>query len=180
MANELARRMGEKSWEWWVHTGEIQIDSFGEGHWDRALTQSAAVLAETHAVGGHYMEPSLQIQRAFIFAARGEDDAARLEVERAVAGANPKGGIQAVAPILNHAAQVYLLLGELDRARELIGTLIGTVRESGTRAPGIEADGAATFWRTLARRGEGVCRDRARVGGEPRHLGACCRRRRDL
>jgi class 3 adenylate cyclase/tetratricopeptide (TPR) repeat protein len=148
MANELARRMGEKSWEWWVHTAEIQQGLFGEGLWDEALTQSALVLAETQAVGGHYMEPSLQILRAFIFAARGEDDAARLEAERAVAGANPKGGIQAVAPILNHAAQVHLLLGDRERAHELIASLIGTLRESGTRAPGIEADGAATFWRT--------------------------------
>ena len=52
MANELARRMGEKSWEWWVHTAEIQQESVGEGRWDEALVLSAAVLAETEAVAG--------------------------------------------------------------------------------------------------------------------------------
>jgi tetratricopeptide (TPR) repeat protein len=148
MAGELARRMGEQSWAWWVHAAEIQQEPFGEGRWDEALALSAALLAETEAVGGHYMDPATQMMRAFIFAARGEDDAARFELERGLGSINPSGGMQAVAPTLNVAAQVNLLLGERDRAVDLIGTLVRTIREKGVRAPGPESGSAATIWRT--------------------------------
>jgi tetratricopeptide (TPR) repeat protein len=148
MANELARRMGEKSWEWWVDAAKIQQESVGEGRWDEALVLSAAVLADTEAVGGHYMDGSLQMLRALIFAARGEDSDARFALERGLAAANPKGGTQAVAPILNIGAQVKLLLGDFDGARELIARLLDTLRESGIRAPGLDGGAAATFWRT--------------------------------
>jgi hypothetical protein len=147
MANDLARRLGEKSWEWWVHAGEIQQESFGHGRWDEALVLSADVLAETAAVGGHYMDPSMRMMRALIFAARAEDDAARFELERGLESINPSGGTQAVAPILNEGAQVCLLLGDDDRAAELMAGVLRAVREGRTKAPGIDADGAAAVWR---------------------------------
>jgi tetratricopeptide (TPR) repeat protein len=147
LANEAARRTGDKMQQFWVQTGEIQEELFGEGQWDEALERAATYLQETAAIGGHYMDPTILLCRAYIFAARGEDAAAEADLELALAAIDPSGGVQAIAPNLNAAAQVNQLLGRHDRALELVDRLLDVLQSLSARAPGMRADNAAVFYR---------------------------------
>jgi tetratricopeptide (TPR) repeat protein len=147
LANDAARRTGDKMQQFWVQTGEIQEELFGEGHWDEALERAAAYLEETAAIGGHYMDPTILLCRAYIFAARGEDAAADANLELALAAIDPSGGVQASVPNLNAAAQVNQLLGRYDRALELVDRLLDVLQSLSARAPGFRADNAAVFYR---------------------------------
>ena len=131
------------------------------------------------------MDASLQMLRAFIFAARGEDSDARFALERGPAAANPKGGTQAAAPILNIGAQVNLLLGDFDGARELIARLLDTLRRKRHAGPGLDGGAAATFWRTgFADEWLEIAEEFAETGRvgtcEARHPGTGLGRRRAL
>jgi len=147
LANDAARRTGDKMQQFWVQVGEIFEDLFGEGHWDEAVERATAYLEATAAIGGHYMDPTMHLCRGYIFAARGEDGAAEADLEVALASIDPSGGVQAIAPNLNYAARVNQLLGKHDRAVELIDRLLDVLRVMSVRAPGIRADNAVVFYR---------------------------------
>ncbi|MEP6811740.1 MAG: AAA family ATPase [Actinomycetota bacterium] len=147
LANDTARRTGDKMMQFWTQTGEIQEELFGGGDWDEALERASGYLVATAEIGGHYMDPSIRLLRAFILAARGDDVAAEADVEIGLSAIDPHGAAQAVAPNLNLAAQVNELLGRHDRAVELIDRILDTLRTRSVRAPGIRADGAAAFYR---------------------------------
>jgi class 3 adenylate cyclase len=148
LANEAARRMGDKMMQFWVQTGEIQEELFGDGNWDEALARATAYLEATAAIGGHYLDPTIRLCRAYILAARFEDAAAERDVETALGAIDEGGGIQAVAPNLNAAARVYQLLGKHDRAVEIVDRLLKLLNEGSiSRAPGVRADNAVTFYR---------------------------------
>ena len=134
--------------QFWVQVGEIQEELFGRGEWDEALERASIYLDATAEIGGHYMDPGVQLLRSYIHAARGDDVAAEPGLESALRAIDLQGGTQAVAPNLNLAAQVNVLLGKHDRAGELIDRLLGVIRNASERAPAIRADGAAAFYRT--------------------------------
>jgi predicted ATPase/class 3 adenylate cyclase len=147
LANETSRRMGDKMMQYWVETGEILEELFGDGHWDEALERIAAYLEATSAIGGHYMDPTMQLCAAYIHAARAEDAAAVEQLELALAAIEPRSDVQAVAPSLNTASQVYELLGEHDRAVALIDRLLNFLQTSSARAPALRAENAIAFYR---------------------------------
>jgi class 3 adenylate cyclase len=147
LANETSRRMGDKMMQYWVETGEILEELFSEGRWDEALERIAAYLEATAAIGGHYMDPTLRLCAAYIYAARAEDAAAEKHLELALAGIDLSGGVQAVAPNLNAAAQVNELLGKHDRAVELIDRVLDVLQATSARSPGIRAENAVAFYR---------------------------------
>jgi tetratricopeptide (TPR) repeat protein len=147
LANEMSRRIGDKMMLFWVETGEILEELFGEGHWDDALERIAAYLDGTSAIGGHYQDPTMQLCAAYIHAARAEDAAAVEHLELALAAIEPRGDVQAVAPSLSTASQVYELFGEHDRAVALIDRLLGFLQTATARAPGIRAENAVAYYR---------------------------------
>ncbi len=148
LANDAARRMGDKMMQYWAQTGEIQEVLFAEGSWDEALERATAYLAATAAIGGHYLDPGMRLCRAYIYAARAEDAAAEQDLELALGTIDPSSrDIQAIAPTLNGAAAVNQLLGKHDRAVELVDRLLEVLKTTTARAPGIHADSAAVFYR---------------------------------
>jgi class 3 adenylate cyclase/tetratricopeptide (TPR) repeat protein len=147
LANEMSRRIGDKMMLFWVETGEILEELFGQGRWDEALERITAYLEATSAIGGHYMDPSMQLCAAYIYAARAEDAAAVEYLELALAAIEPRGDVQAVAPSLNTASQVYELLGDHDRAVVLIDRLLDLLRTTTARSPAIRGENAVAFYR---------------------------------
>ena len=158
LANEAARRMGDKMMQFWVQTGEIQEELFGEGHWDEALERATAYLAATAAIGGHYLDPGIRLCRAYIHAARAEDAAAEEDLELALAAVDQSGGdVQAIAPTLNVAASVNQLLGKHDRAVELVDRLLDVLGPRPSVRPGSRGN-AAVFYRAGRPRVAGALR----------------------
>jgi tetratricopeptide (TPR) repeat protein len=93
------------------------------------------------------MDPSMQLCAAYIYAARAEDAAAVEYLELALAAIEPRGDVQAVAPSLNTASQVYELLGDHDRAVVLIDRLLDLLRTTTARSPAIRGENAVAFYR---------------------------------
>jgi class 3 adenylate cyclase/tetratricopeptide (TPR) repeat protein len=147
LANDAARRTGDKMMLFWVETGEILEELFGGGRWDEALERTASHLEATAAIGGHYLDPTVELCRAYIYAARAEDAVAEQHLERALAGIDLSGGVQAIAPNLNAAAQVSELLGKHERSIELIDQLLEVLQTTAARSPGILAANAVAFYR---------------------------------
>lgn len=93
------------------------------------------------------MDPTLRLCAAYIHAARAEDAVAEKHLGLALAVIDLSGGVQAVAPNLNAAAQVNELLGKHDRAVELIDRVLDVLQTTSARSPGIRAENAVAFYR---------------------------------
>jgi class 3 adenylate cyclase/tetratricopeptide (TPR) repeat protein len=123
-ALDAAQRVGDLGMQIWINAGYLYETYYKLGRWDEALERLAAVLRDVERAGGNYMEPNFHVERAEILAARGRASEAHSELERVMAVLDTNRDIQFQASLLHFSAPVYLLLGDLDRARELIERLL--------------------------------------------------------
>ena len=132
---ELARRLGVSAFIRWQEAEEV-LHRYWDGRWDDALAMSEHYLRgiETSR-GGHYMEGMCRSLVAAIAVARGDDDVAWAEAQRALAAARPTKDPQTVNSSLVLAAQVALSVEETAAAAALADELVAAWRLLGIRQP---------------------------------------------
>jgi hypothetical protein len=123
---ELARRCGDRRWEWWLTSGSL-INLFYLGRWNEAL-EAAAGLPGAEADAAIGLVEAARI-RVMIRIARGEREAAEPEV-RHIASYAGKGDVRVDADAAVAKAQ-------LARQR---GDAAGALRESETVLPEVDTN----------------------------------------
>jgi tetratricopeptide (TPR) repeat protein len=132
---ELARRLGVSAFIRWQEAEEV-LHRYWDGRWDDALAMSEHYLREIETSrGGHYMEGMCRSLVAAIAVARGDEDVAWAEAQRALAAARPTKDPQTVNSSLVLAAQVALSVGETAAAAALADELVAAWRSLGIRQP---------------------------------------------
>ena len=116
---------------------------WGLGHWDEAAALADPFIAEC-ASDPHYLEGSVREIRAWMRAARGDEEGATEDVERAVELGRKAGDPQSVVPALLHCSQHYASLGRIAEARALADEAFEEIRAhpESARALGIIATAA--------------------------------------
>jgi class 3 adenylate cyclase/tetratricopeptide (TPR) repeat protein len=147
LAVDAATRAGDRVITMWLESGEIRAGDYVEGRWDSVLDRTTAFLDEVTALGGHYTERGVYVLRALIRASRGDAAGAERDLEQAVGRLGTNTDAQSQIPTLVDAAGVCLLLGDEQRALDLLMRALPFARASKNRAPGIGADGACTIVR---------------------------------
>jgi class 3 adenylate cyclase len=138
-AAEYATRIGDRRTLLWLDPYFIR-GAFIDGDWDQALTRAAAYLEAVEALGGHYGERGIVLQRGWILAARGDATSAERDLERGLEGAEMLIDRQASVPTYLLGAAVSRLLGDESRAVEHLDHASALVRAGHHRAPGISAE----------------------------------------
>jgi class 3 adenylate cyclase len=144
-AVELATRAGDRLILLWLEASETYND-YQEGRWDDALTRIDAFVETIAPLGGHYSERSVRLTRAGILAARG-DDRAEADLEHALGQLDVTKDAQVQIPTLLGGARVSLLLGDQQRAAELLDRAAPLARAFPHRAPAVPAEMVTTIVR---------------------------------
>jgi class 3 adenylate cyclase/tetratricopeptide (TPR) repeat protein len=132
---ELARRLGVWAFIRWQEAEEV-VHGYWEGRWDDALAMTEHYLREIEgSLGGHYMEGMCRSLVAAIAVARGDEDVAWAEAQRAAADARPTKDPQTVNPALAFEAQVALAVGQTAAAAMVADELVANWRSVGIRQP---------------------------------------------
>jgi tetratricopeptide (TPR) repeat protein len=138
-AAEYAARIGDRRTLLWLDPFEIR-GAFVDGDWDQAMTRAQAFLDKADALGGHYSARGIYLMRAWVLAARGRASAAAEDLERGLDGLAEMPDTQVVIPANLLAAAVSLMLGEEERAADLLDVALVHAREAPHRAPAIGAE----------------------------------------
>src|SRR5260370_39183059 len=101
--------MGDRPMLLWIETGAILAELYLTGRWDEALARVTAFLETVAPLGGHYAEPEIRLVRARINASRGAVDAAREDVDAALALLPPTSAAQGTPPTPLVPPQFHLL-----------------------------------------------------------------------
>jgi class 3 adenylate cyclase/tetratricopeptide (TPR) repeat protein len=133
-AKEAMTRAGDRPNLRWVEANAIG-EALQMGRWDEALRRAEAF----RAAGRHYSDRGVHLVAAEISASRGEVAAARELRELALERASAAVDRQAVIPSLMDGAWVSLLIGETDRARDLVDEALPWVLAARHRAPGVQS-----------------------------------------
>jgi tetratricopeptide (TPR) repeat protein len=145
-AVELATKAGDRLILLWLEAGEIRAGDYQEGRWDDALARIDAFVDAVAPLGGHYAERGVRLTRATILATRG-DDRAYADLEYALGQLDVTKDAQVQIPTLLAGAHVSLLLGDRERAAELLDRAAPIARAFSHRAPPVGADEAVTIVR---------------------------------
>ncbi len=93
------------------------------------------------------MEPQVRMRRAVILASRGTREQASRDLETTYAQLDDSPDLQWRMPILIGSAEICLLLGDRERAEEIIRSATQVAREGVPRAPPLRAADAVTITR---------------------------------
>jgi class 3 adenylate cyclase len=148
-ALDAATQAGDTPMVIWINAQLIWEGFYKLGRWDEALQRGASVLADVERIGGHYLEPQLRLALASILAARGHDAEARAEAEASIALLDTNRDAQFQGAISVYGANVLDLLGDRDRAAELVERLIEVDTVLGYRTPGFAPPFGADFAATV-------------------------------
>jgi predicted ATPase/class 3 adenylate cyclase len=122
----------------------IQMLDFYDGHWDRALADADAFVAEFEAGAPHYLESNVRWTRALIRLARADREGAATDARRALELARDEKDPQVLLPALAVNLRLELELSRVDRALELARELLAQPAAHFNRSPAIELAWAAT------------------------------------
>jgi class 3 adenylate cyclase/tetratricopeptide (TPR) repeat protein len=131
-AVEAAMRAGDRSNLLWLEAQGIE-EAVEDGRWDEALRRIDEFLAN----GQHYRSHSLLLLRAYVLASRGAVAEARELRDRALEAVVAADEQQVLIPGYLMAGWVSLLVGDDDRARQLVALAEPIVAQTRHRAPGI-------------------------------------------
>jgi hypothetical protein len=132
---ELARRLGVWAFIRWQEAEEV-LHRYWDGRWDDALEMSEHYLREIESSrAGHYMEGMCRSLVASIAVARGHEELAWAEAQRAAALARPTKDPQTVNSSLVFEAQAALAVGETAAAAAVADELVVAWRSVGIRQP---------------------------------------------
>jgi tetratricopeptide (TPR) repeat protein len=142
-AYEMATRAGDRTSIMWLESSRI-ADALDTGRWDEALRRSDAFLAQ----GPHYLDHSVLLCKAMVLAARGYGEGALAARDRALAASAATEEHQVVIPSRLMSAWVSLLVGDGDRARELVIEAEKYAANLAYRAPGVSGEVAVAIAET--------------------------------
>jgi tetratricopeptide (TPR) repeat protein len=128
-AKELLNRLGDRAM---AQVSEaIWISAlYGRGQWDEALRLANAYLADVEAGGPQYGEDTVREMRALIEHARGDDAGAARDIERSLEFARSTETPQAWIPIVLHAGEISLELGERVKAEQYLDEVLADARRA--------------------------------------------------
>jgi len=132
---ELARRLGVWAFIRWQEAEEV-LHCYWDGRWDDALAMTEHYLREIESSrAGHYMEGMCRSLVSAIAVARGDEDGAWVEAQRAAELARPTKDPQTVNSALAFEAQAALAVGETAAAAAVADELVANWRSVGIRQP---------------------------------------------
>ena len=146
-AVESATRNGDRTHLLWLESARLRTKLYGEGRWAEALAGMEAFLETIAGLGGHYLEPAIRGGRACILAGMDEVDAALGDIDFVLDLIDDRSDAQTVVPTYMECGFALTMLGDVDRARELVTAALPHIEASRHRAPGVTADNAATVAR---------------------------------
>ena len=123
-AEKVAQRFGTKATVRW--TRAVLICSWFElGNWDKCAPAADEFLAESAALGPHYMDTSIRHCRSWIRLARGDTEAALADQRESLISGRPAKDPQVLFPALAGSAYVLALAGRADEAQPILSELFG-------------------------------------------------------
>jgi tetratricopeptide (TPR) repeat protein len=141
-ASRLAEQRGETQWSRFYQP-LIAEELIGQGNWDEALEIADEFIADCDAGSGHRQEALVRSLRAWIRLARGQDESALADWERALALARrPVGGtrLDTSIALLALGARICVELGRLAEAQALTDEVLSYDAEAVAR------DGTELAW----------------------------------
>ena len=126
---ELARHFGQQAFVRFVETGPSVGNRYLAGEWDDALARAEAILAEAEAGTRFYQTGAIYCFRGLIRLARGDDEGAESDAERAIEHARENRDPQALHPDLSMAALLLQSAGNDKRADETLSEALEGLRE---------------------------------------------------
>jgi tetratricopeptide (TPR) repeat protein len=127
-AYRLAQHFGHRGFVRWVEGGPMSGAPFSEGKWDEVLDRADAFIARLGSEG-HYQAASAHLARGYIRAARSDDAGAAQDAARALELSRPVGDPQLSGASLLTAAFIYMVIGEGERANELLDEALSLFAE---------------------------------------------------
>jgi predicted ATPase/class 3 adenylate cyclase len=94
------------------------------GEWDEFVRHADEFLAECEAGNPHYHEAPMRAERALLRLARGDDEGALVDVDRALGLGRAAADPQAYLPVLTDGLRVLVELGRLEEAQALADELV--------------------------------------------------------
>jgi class 3 adenylate cyclase/tetratricopeptide (TPR) repeat protein len=122
----IAERFGDVPQMRWFH-GQIVYDKYWLGDFDAALREADRVIAEVEAGMPHSEEIGSRSIRARIRLARGDEDGAVADIDKAIRRARESTDPQATRVALASAAFVAIKLGRLNEAGALADELLSRI-----------------------------------------------------
>jgi class 3 adenylate cyclase/tetratricopeptide (TPR) repeat protein len=152
---ELAEHFGHYGFVRFIDGGPRIIFPYMVGQWDEALERANAFVAEVEGGSPHYHAAFAYITRGLIRLGRADPAGARSDAERAVELGRAVGDPQLFQPTLVKGALVFALLGELERAAEILDEALAGLSELNQMGfASVESHTLAWLGMTLGRKPE--------------------------
>jgi class 3 adenylate cyclase/tetratricopeptide (TPR) repeat protein len=123
-AEKVAQRLGAKAEVRWTR-GLLTGYWFELGNWDQCAPAADELLAESAALGPHYMDAWIRSCRSWIRLARGDTEAALADQRESLISARQAKDPQALFPALAASACVLALAGRVAEAQPILSELFG-------------------------------------------------------
>lgn len=137
-AEKVAQRFGVKATVRFAR-GSLIFVWYELGNWDKCAPAADEFLAESAALGPHYLDTGIRCCRSWIRLARGDTEAALADQRESLVSARQAKDPQAVFPALAGSACVLALAGRADEAQLILSELLsasgaglGSLDESST------------------------------------------------
>jgi class 3 adenylate cyclase len=124
-AEKVAQRFGTKATARWTR-GHLIFFWFELGNWDKCVPAADDFLAESAALGPHYMDGGVRNCRSWMRLARGDTEAALADQRESLISGRQAKDPQALFPALAGSAYVLALAGRADEAQPILSELFGT------------------------------------------------------
>ncbi|MFL5946527.1 MAG: ATP-binding protein, partial [Gaiellaceae bacterium] len=126
---ELSRRYGLHSFVRFVEHGAGITHPYVSGEWDLLVERADAAIRKVEEGSPHYNAANAYGRRAMVRLARGDEEGALRDTERAIEMARPAGDSQVVTAVLVEAARLYLETGDTRRAAALFDEALALLRD---------------------------------------------------
>jgi predicted ATPase/class 3 adenylate cyclase len=124
-AEKVAHRFGTKAAARWTR-GHLILLWFELGSWDKCAPAADEFLADSAALGPHYMDGGVRYCRSWMRLARGDTEAALADQRESLISGRQAKDPQALFSALAGSAYVLALAGRADEAQPILSELFGT------------------------------------------------------
>jgi class 3 adenylate cyclase/tetratricopeptide (TPR) repeat protein len=126
---EMARHYGQQAFVRFVEVGPAVGNRYLAGEWDDALERAEAILAQAEAGARFYSTGAMYCFRGLIRLARGDEEGAASDAERAIELAREIRDPQALHPDMSMATLLLQSSGNEQRADETLSEALAGLRE---------------------------------------------------
>ena len=124
-AERVAQRLGTRATARWTR-GVLIFFWFELGNWDQCGPAAEEFLAESAAVGPHYMDGAIRYCRSWMRLARGDTEAALADQRESLISGRQAKDPQVLFSVLSGSAYLLALAGRADEAQPILSELFGT------------------------------------------------------